>query len=120
LAAARAYSSNERLPKPVPTDGEKQLLLDWIEGCVVARRTETSYQAKDIARRLVGTPAQPLASQMRPQSAVQGWVLVPVDCTVQMMKAFWKAGPFPEKGFMAGWHAALAAAPQPPQGEGNE
>jgi len=57
---ARLIVSNLRAlhddPVESVSDGEKQLLLDWIEGALVARRTEVAYQARDIARRLVGPP----------------------------------------------------------------
>jgi len=41
----------------------------------------------------------------------QGWVVVPVECTRGMMRAFWLAGPYPEKPFREGYIAMVAARP---------
>ena len=43
-----------------------------------------------------------------------GWRAVPEECTGPMMRAFWRAGPYPSKPFQAGWKAMLAASPPLP------
>ena len=49
------------------------------------------------------------ARAIRASDEAAGLVLVPRECTVQMMKAFWKAGPYPENAFQKGWTAMIAA-----------
>jgi hypothetical protein len=75
--------------------------------------------------------AHNLASQVRPQSAVQGWQWVPVIATEAMLRNVERSDacvvfdPLHETGVSPCadeaqqiWKTMLAAAPQPPQGEG--
>jgi len=64
--------------------------------------------------------AHNLASQMRPQSAVQGWVLVPLDIGERLGEGFLRAlfdSQF-DTPYAVRIHSLISTAPQPPQGEG--
>jgi hypothetical protein len=76
------------------------------------RALSDSFRGKALGA-LLGEAADAIATLSQPE-ALPGWRLVPIEPTVGMLHAFWLAGPFPEKPWIDGYRAMLAATPEPP------